>query len=267
MYAFQYHRAASVADAAARLAADPDAKLLAGGQTLIAAMKLRLAAPAALIDLGGIAELKHVDLDGDDVVIGAMASHAQVAGSSDLARRIPALAQLAGGIGDPMVRNLGTIGGSLANSDPAADYPAGVLGLDATIRTDRRSIAADDFFLGIYETALRPGEIIVGVRFPVPQRAAYVKFSNPASRYAIVGVFVAQSRGAVRVAVTGAGPCAFRVPDMEQALAKRFAPEALANVYIAAEPLSSDLHASAQYRAHLVTVLAQRAVRQALGSA
>jgi carbon-monoxide dehydrogenase medium subunit len=265
MFEFTYHRAASVADAAAKVAANPDAKLLAGGQTLIAAMKLRLAAPPEVVDLGGVAELKGICVDGASVVVGAMARHAEVAASSDVAQRIPALTKLAGGIGDPMVRNMGTIGGSLATSDPAADYPAAALGLGATLRTNRRSVAADDFFLGMYETALQPGELIVDVRFPVPQRAGYVKFSNPASRYAIVGVFVSQGPAGTRVAVTGAGPSVFRVPDMEQALSRRFAADAVANVCIAAEPLNSDLHASAEYRAHLVTVLARRAVEQALG--
>jgi carbon-monoxide dehydrogenase medium subunit len=266
MYEFTYHRAGSIADAAAKIAGNADAKLLAGGQTLIAAMKLRLAAPPELVDLGGIAELKGICMDGNSVVIGAMTRHAEVAASSEVSQRIPALARLANGIGDPMVRNMGTIGGSLATSDPAADYPAGVLGLGATVRTNRRSIAADDFFLGMYETALQPGEIIVDVRFPVPQRAGYVKFSNPASRYAIVGVFVSQGPGGTRVAVTGAGPSVFRVPEMEQALSRQFSADAVANVKVASEPLNSDLHASAEYRAHLVNVLARRAVQQALGN-
>jgi len=265
MYQFNYHRAASLAEAAAKIASNPDAKLLAGGQTLIAAMKLRLAAPPELVDLDGVSELKGIRLDGSNVVIGAMTRHAEVAASNDVAQRIPALARLASGIGDPMVRNMGTIGGSLATSDPAADYPAAVLGLGATVRTNQRSIAADDFSLGMYETALQPGEIIVDVRFPIPQRAGYVKFSNPASRYAIVGVFVSEGPAGARVAVTGAGPSVFRVPDMEQALAKKFSPDAIASVEIAAEPLNTDLHASAEYRAHLVNVLARRAVQQALG--
>jgi carbon-monoxide dehydrogenase medium subunit len=264
MYQFNYHRPATLADAAARIGSNPDAKLLAGGQTLIAAMKLRLSAPPDLVDLGNVSELRGICLDGNDVVIGAMTRHAEVAASNDVMQRIPALAQLAGGIGDPMVRNMGTIGGSLATSDPAADYPAAVLGLGATVRTTKRSISADDFFLGMYETALQPGEIIVDVRFPVPVRAGYVKFSNPASRYAIVGVFVSQSPSGTRVAVTGAGPSVFRVPDMEQALAKQFSADAIAGVEIAAEPLNTDLHASAEYRAHLVNVLARRAVQQAL---
>ena len=265
MYEFTYHQAASVADAAARLARNPDAKLLAGGQTLVAAMKLRLAAPPELVDLGAVPELKGVRVDGSDVVIGAMTRHAEVAASDAVCQRIPALARLAAGIGDPMVRNMGTLGGSLATSDPAADYPAAVLGLGASIRTDRRSIAADDFFLGMYETALQPGELIVEVRFPIAQRAGYVKFSNPASRYAIVGVFVSQGPAGTRVAVTGAGPSVFRVPDMEQALLREFSPNAIASVQIAAEPLNTDLHATAEYRAHLVNVIARRAVQQALG--
>jgi carbon-monoxide dehydrogenase medium subunit len=265
MYEFGYHQAESVADAAARLASNPDAKLLAGGQTLVAAMKLRLAAPPELVDLNGVSELRGIRVDGTQLVIGAMTRHAEVAASDAVSQRIAALARLAGGIGDPMVRNMGTIGGSLATSDPAADYPAAALGLGASIHTNQRAIAADDFFLGMYETALQPGEIIVDVRFPIPQRAGYVKFSNPASRYAIVGVFVSQGPTGTRVAVTGAGPSVFRVPDMEQVLAKRFSADAIASVQIAAEPLNTDLHASAEYRAHLVNVLARRAVQQAMG--
>jgi carbon-monoxide dehydrogenase medium subunit len=205
-----------------------------------------------------------VRVDGDAVVIGAMATHAEVAASADVQRLIPALARLAGGIGDRMVRNVGTLGGSIANNDPAADYPAAAVALNATVTTNKRKIKADDFFRGMYDTALQPGEIVTSVSFPAPKRAAYVKFPNPASRYALVGVFVAQGAGGVRVAVTGAGPSVFRVPDMEQALSVRFAPEAVANVHISPQPLNTDLHASAEYRAHLVTVMAKRAVEQAL---
>jgi carbon-monoxide dehydrogenase medium subunit len=265
MYTFDYHKASSIADAAARLAANSDAKLLAGGQTLVAAMKLRLASPSALIDLRAVPELRGVCVDDKAVVIGAMATHAEVAASADVQRLIPALARLASSIGDRMVRNMGTLGGSIANNDPAADYPAGLVGLNATVVTSKRRIAADDFFLGMYETALAPGEIITAVSFPVPKRAGYVKFPNPASRYALVGVFVAETADGVRVAVTGAGPSVFRVPDMEQALSARFAPQAVVNVHISAQPLNTDLHASAEYRAHLVTVMAKRAVEQALG--
>jgi carbon-monoxide dehydrogenase medium subunit len=264
MYQFDYHKAASVADAAARLAANSDAKLLAGGQTLIAAMKLRLASPSQLVDLRAIPDLKGICVDGNALAIGAMATHAEVAASADVNKLIPALARLAGGIGDRMVRNMGTLGGSIANNDPAADYPAALVALGATVVTDKRKIAADDFFRGMYETALEAGEIVTSVSFPAPKRAGYVKFPNPASRYALVGVFVAQTASGVRVAVTGAGPSVFRVPDMEQALSARFAPDAVSGVRISPEPLNTDLHASAEYRAHLVTVLAKRAVEQAL---
>lgn len=263
MYQFEYLKATSVADAAARLAANRDAKLLAGGQTLIAAMKLRLSSPAQLIDLRAIPDLKGICVEGNALVIGAMTTHAAVAASADVQRMIPALAQLAGAIGDRMVRNMGTLGGSIANNDPAADYPAALVGLGATVTSNQRKIPADDFFRGMYETALEPGEIVTSVTFPAAKRAAYVKFSNPASRYALVGVFVAETASGVRVAITGAGPCVFRVPDMEHALAKRFAPESVANIQIAAAPLNTDLHASAEYRAHLVTVLAKRAVAAA----
>jgi carbon-monoxide dehydrogenase medium subunit len=264
MYEFDYHKAASVADAATRLAANSDAKLLAGGQTLIAAMKLRLASPAQLVDLRAIPDLKGICVDGNAVAIGAMSTHAEVATSADVNKLIPALARLAAGIGDRMVRNMGTLGGSIANNDPAADYPAALVALSATVITNKRKIAADDFFRSMYETALEPGEIITSVSFPVPKRAGYVKFPNPASRYALVGVFVAQTASGVRVAVTGAGPSVFRVPDMEQALSARFAPDAVTGVHISPEPLNTDLHASAEYRAHLVTVMAKRAVEQAL---
>ena len=194
-----------------------------------------------------------------------MTRHAEVASSADVKKAIPALAALAAGIGDRMVRNMGTIGGSIANNDPAADYPAGVVGLKATVVTNKRKIAADDFFQGMFETALEEGEIITAVSFPIPKRAAYMKFKNPASRYAIVGVFVADTAGGPRVAVTGAGPCVFRVPEMEQALAKKFTPESVANIAVEQDELNSDIHASAEYRAHLVTVMAKRAVAAAIG--
>jgi len=265
MYAFTYHKAASVADAAAALAKNPDAKVLAGGQSLIATMKLRLAAPAALVDLGGIDELRGIKSDGKNLVIGAMTRHGEVVFSADVEKAIPALAHLAGEIGDRMVRNMGTLGGAIAHSDPAADYPAGVLGLAATIVTNKRKIAADDFFKGLYETALEPGEIITSVSFPIPKRAAYMKFKQPASRFALVGVFVADTGAGVRVAVTGAGPCAYRVPEMETALGAKFSPDSVANVKVPAKGLNSDIHASAEYRAHLVTVMAKRAVAAALG--
>lgn len=265
MHAFNYHRATSVADATAKLAGSSDAKLLAGGQTLIAAMKMRLAAPSDVVDLGGIAELRGIKAEGGNVVIGAMTTHAEVAASKDVAKAIPALALLAGSIGDRMVRNMGTMGGSVANNDPAADYPAAVVGLGATIVTTQRRIPADQFFTGMYETALQPGEILTSIVFPVPKRAGYMKFKNPASRYAMVGVFVAETAGGIRVAVTGAGPSVFRVVDMEKALAKSFTATAAAGVKVSADGLNADLHATAEYRAHLVSVMAGRAVEQALG--
>jgi aerobic carbon-monoxide dehydrogenase medium subunit len=264
MYSFNYNRPKSVAEAAAALSKSDDAKLLAGGQSLIAAMKLRLAKPSDLIDLGTIAELRGIKVDGKVVTIGAMTRHAEVAASAEVKKLIPALASLAFAIGDRQVRNMGTLGGSVANNDPAADYPAGVMGLNATIQTNKRKIAADDFFRGMYETALEPGEIITALSFPAPKRAAYMKFKNPASRYAIVGVFVAETASGVRVAVTGAGPSVFRVPEMEKALASKFAPESVANIKIPDNGLNSDIHAKADYRAHLVTVMAKRAVEAAL---
>ncbi len=265
MYAFNYHKASSLADATAKLSASTDGKLIAGGQTLIAAMKLRLAAPSDLVDITGVAELSGIRVDGSNLIIGAMTTHAAVAASPDVKRTIPALAHLAEGIGDRMIRNVGTLGGSVANNDPAADYPAAVLGLGATIVTQKRRIAADDFFRGMYETALEPGEIVTSIAFPIPKRAGYLKFPNPASRYAIVGVFVSEGAGGVRVAVTGAGPGVFRSKAMEQALAANFAPAAIASVSISPDDLNGDMHASAEYRAHLVTVVAKRAIEQALG--
>jgi aerobic carbon-monoxide dehydrogenase medium subunit len=265
MYQFNYHKPASMADAAALLARNPDAKPLAGGQTLVAAMKLRLSAPPDLVDLGAISELRGIKADGGSLTIGAMTRHAEVAASKEVMQSIPALAALAASIGDRMVRNMGTIGGSIANNDPAADYPAGVLGLGAAVNTNKRKIAADQFFKGMYETALEAGEIIASVSFPVPKRAGYAKFKNPASRYAIVGVLVSEGANGVRVAVTGAGPSAFRVPEMEKALAAKFSPDAIADIKVSAGGLNSDIHASSEYRAHLVTVMAKRAVQAALG--
>jgi len=264
MYSFNYQRAKSVADAAAAITGTSDAKLLAGGQSLVATLKLRLAQPSDLVDLGAIPELQGIKADARTVTIGAMTRHAEVAASAEVQKAIPALAALAGGIGDRQVRNMGTLGGSLAHNDPAADYPAAVLGLGAAITTNKRSIPADQFFKGMYETALDAGEIITSVSFPCPKRAAYMKFKNPASRYAIVGVFVADTGAGVRVAVTGAAPCVFRVAEMEKALAARFAPESVANIRIPEKGLNSDLHAKADYRAHLVTVMARRAVEAAL---
>jgi carbon-monoxide dehydrogenase medium subunit len=264
MHAFNYHRPSSVNDAAALAAKHAEGKLLAGGQSLVQAMKLRLASPSDLIDLGAIKDLAGIKSDGKSVTVGAMTRHAEVANSADVKKAIPALAALADMIGDRQVRAMGTLGGAIANNDPAADYPAAVLGLGATITTNKGKHEADKFFKGLYETALGKGEIITAVSFPVPKRAAYMKFKNQASRFAIVGVFVADFGGSVRVAVTGAGPCVFRQAEMEKALAAKFAPESVANIKQKQDGLNTDLHASAEYRAHLVTVMAKRAVEAAL---
>jgi aerobic carbon-monoxide dehydrogenase medium subunit len=265
MHAFEYHRPSSTKDALALGSNKEEARYLAGGQSLVQAMKLRLSSPSDLIDLGTIKELVGIKVSGSAVEIGAMTRHADVAGSKDVQKAIPALAMLAGIIGDRQVRHMGTIGGSLANSDPAADYPAAVLGLGATISTNKRKIEADKYFKGLFETALEPGELITSVSFPVPKRAAYMKFKNPASRFALVGVFVADfGGGKVRVAVTGAGACAFRQAEMEKALASKFAPDAVANIKVKQDGLNNDLHASPEYRAHLITVMCKRAVEAAL---
>lgn len=263
MHDFNYQKATSVADAASKLGAASDGKLLAGGMTLLATMKQRLAAPSDLVDLGKIADLKGIKVAGGTVTIGAMTTHAEVATNAEVKKAIPALASLAGMIGDPAVRYRGTIGGSIANSDPAADYPAAVLGLGATIKTNKREIAADQFFKGMFETALGDGEIITSVSFPVPDKAGYQKFPNPASRFALVGVFVSKKGSGVRVGVTGAGPCAFRSADIEKALTAKWAPEAAEGVSVSASGLNSDIHASAEYRAHLVKIMAKRAVAEA----
>ncbi|TVS09292.1 MAG: carbon monoxide dehydrogenase, partial [Gammaproteobacteria bacterium] len=223
-------------------------------------IKQGLAAPSDLIDLGQLADLKGIHVSAETLTIGAMTRHAEVAASAEARKAIPALAHLAGLIGDPQVRNTGTLGGSLANSDPAADYPAAVMALGATIHTNQRSIAAEDYFLDLFETALEPGELIVKVEFPIPQRAGYAKFPKPASRYAIVGVTVVETENGIRVGVTGAGPCAFRCTPIEDALAKGFSAEAVKRVAIDHSRSNSDLHASAEYRGALVTVMAGRAV-------
>jgi aerobic carbon-monoxide dehydrogenase medium subunit len=264
MYEFTFERPGSVADAQ-RAATQGGGKLLAGGQTLLASMKLRLANPEKLVDLGGIAELAGIRREGNAIVIGAMTRHADVAANKELQAAIPALAELAGGIGDRQVRAMGTIGGSLANNDPSACYPAGALALNATITTTKRKIAADDFFQGMFATALEEGELVTSVSFPLAKRAAYIKFKQPASRFALVGVCVAQTDSGVRVAVTGGGNGVFRHTGLEQALARSFTPEAAAAVKIDAGNLSADLHASAAYRANLISVLTQRAVKKALG--
>jgi len=261
MYSFELHRAKSVADAAAMLG-KTGGKALAGGQSLVAAMKLRLAQPGHVVDLSHVAELKGIRKEGDHLVIGAMTRHAEVATSDVVKGAIQALAHLAEGIGDRQVRNMGTIGGSIANNDPAADYPAAVVALNATVNTNKRKIAADDFFKGLYETALGEDEIITSVSFPIPKKAAYVKFAQPASRFALVGVFVAQTASGVRVAVTGAGPSVFRAKALEDALAKTFNADTAKAVKNGAAGLNTDIHGSAEYRAHLISVLASRAVSQ-----
>jgi carbon-monoxide dehydrogenase medium subunit len=263
MYAFEYQRPGSRNDAVA--AGGGDARFLAGGQSLIQAMKLRLSQSERLVDLGGIADLKGISADGNGITVGAMATHASVAASADVRRLIPALAELAGGSGDPMVRNMGTIGGSIANADPAACYPSAVLGLNATVRTDQRTIPGDAFFTGLFETALKPGELITAVTFPIPTKAAYVKYKQPASRFALVGVFVSQGAGGVRVAVTGAKSSVFRATPIEEALNRSFTPEAAKAVKLPEAGMNSDLHASAAYRAAMVSVMASRAVAAALG--
>lgn len=261
MYAFDYQRPAD--RAAAKAAAKGDARYLAGGQTLIQAMKMRLSSSERLVDLGAIADLKGIKVDGNNVTVGAMTRHAEVAASPEVNKAIPALADLAGGIGDAMVRNAGTLGGSIANADPAACYPAALLALNATVQTDQRSIAAADFFTGLYETALQPGEMIVSVSFPIPQKAAYVKYRQPASRFALVGVFVAQGKDGVRVAVTGAKSHVFRCKELEAALSKDFSAAAAKTVKVPADDINADLHGTAAYRAAMISVMASRAVASA----
>ncbi|MBM3486925.1 MAG: xanthine dehydrogenase family protein subunit M [Alphaproteobacteria bacterium] len=265
MYDFNYRKATSADDAVKTVTSASEGKFMSGGMTLIPTLKQRLAKPSDVVDLATVPGLAGISVSGKMLVIGAMTRHAVVNGSADVKKAIPALAKLAGLIGDPQVRNRGTIGGSVANSDPAADYPAAVIGLGATIHTNKRTIAADSYFKGIFETALEAGELITKFEFPIPDRAGYMKFPNPASRYAVVGVFVAKTGGTVRVGVTGAGPCAFRVPEMEKALAANFAPAAVEAIKVSPNGLNSDIHASAEYRAHLVTVMAKRAVAEAAG--
>lgn len=265
MYAVNYHRATSLAEAAA-LVKTGDAKLLSGGMTLIPAMKTRLAAPSDLVDLAHVAELKGITVSGGTVTIGAGSTHFEVSQDKALKAAFPALSHLASLIGDPHVRYKGTIGGSIANNDPAADYPAALLATGATIVTDRREMSAENFFTGLFETALEEGEIVKAVRLPIPAQAGYEKFRNPASRYAIVGVFVAKGNGGVRVAVAGAGDSGvFRSKEIEGALASNFAPSALDGVTVASGSLMSDMHASAEYRANLIVVMAKRAVKRANG--
>jgi carbon-monoxide dehydrogenase medium subunit len=264
MYQFQYLRPKSLDEARKLFEGNGDAKFLAGGQTLIPTLKQRLAQPSALIDLSRIPGLAGIKVEGSTVTIGAATKHFDVANSPEIRKVLPALASLASHIGDPAVRHMGTIGGSLANNDPSADYPAAVLALGGSVKTTSRTIAADDYFKGMFETALEEGEIITEVSFPVPEKAAYMKFPNPASRYAMVGVFVAKLSSGVRVAVTGAASSVFREKAMEAALSKSFTPDAVASIKVSPSNLNSDLHATAEYRAHLVTVMAKRAVAAAL---
>ena len=263
MYDFAYHRPKSVADAVALLKGNEEARPMSGGMTLIPTLKQRLARPSDVVDLGGLKELAGIKVEGDTLVIGGMTKHGDVAKSADVKKVIPALADLAGHIGDPQVRNRGTMGGSVANNDPAADYPAAVVALNATVITNTGKHAADAFFKGLFETALGEGEIITAISFPKAEKAAYMKFPNPASRYAMVGVFVAKTAGGVRVAVTGAGPSVFRVKAMEEALSKNFSSDAIKDIKVPADGLNSDIHGSAEYRAHLVGVMARRAVDKA----
>lgn len=264
MRSFAFHRPSTLYEMSALLDGVADSLPLAGGMTLLPTIKQRLAAPAALVDLSKIPQMFGITVTGDVLTIGAMTRHVDVAESADVCSKVPLLASLAAGIGDPAVRNRGTIGGSVANNDPSADYPAAVLALDATVVTDRREIAADAFFKGLFTTALEPDEIITAIRFPIPSAGGYAKFKSPASRYALVGVCVAQKAGKVRVAVTGAGPGVFRVGAMETALESSFTPGAIAAIKVSPENLGSDIHADAEYRAHLVTVMAKKAVAAAL---
>jgi carbon-monoxide dehydrogenase medium subunit len=261
MKPFEFHRPSSVKDAVAFLRAHENAKLLAGGQSLLPVLKLELAEPSDLVSLAAIKELRDIRVDGDKVAIGASVTHDEVSRSPDVQKHLPALAQLAGAIGDAQVRNRGTLGGSVAHADPAADYPAALVALGATVVTDRRKIAAEDFFTGLFETALERDELVTAVHFPIAKRAAYAKFAHRASKYALVGVFVAETSGVVKVAVTGAGPKVFRVPAMEAALAKKMAPASLDGITVPADELNSDAEASAEYRAHLIGVMARRAVQ------
>lgn len=264
MYNFTFHRPTGLRQASNMLGKLEEAKVLAGGQTLIPTMKLRLASPTNIVDLNGLEDLSGIELKGRSIVIGAMTRHADVATSAVVKENLPALAYLAGLVGDPAVRHRGTLGGSIANNDPNADYPAGCLGLGATIHTTKRKIESDDFFKGMFETALEPDEIITKVSFPLAKKAGYEKFRNQASRFALVGVFVSKRGSEIRVAVTGAGANGvFRVPSFEEALKKRFAPKSLEGLTIPADGMNADIHGSAEYRAHLVGVMARRAVARA----
>ena len=260
MYEFNYRKVDSVAAAVEAMQQAEDGKFVAGGQTMLPTMKHRLASPSDLIDLGGVAELTGISVENENLIVGAMTTHAAVAASAEVQQAIPALARLAGNIGDPAVRNRGTLGGSIANHDPAADYPAAVIALGATVQTSKRAIPAEEFFTGMFETALEDDEIVTSVSFPLPEAAAYMKFENPASRYAIVGVFVAKTGGEVRVGVTGATGCAHRGLRLEAALGGELDAGGIDAVELPVEQMNSDIHASAEYRAHLVKVMTKRAV-------
>jgi aerobic carbon-monoxide dehydrogenase medium subunit len=261
---FDYRRPSNVNEAVAILRADPDARALAGGQTLIPTLKQRLARPSVLVDLRELPELRGISVDDGTVTIGAMTRHAEAASNAEVRAAIPALSYLAGGIAHPQVRNMGTLGGSIANNDPAADYPAALVGLGAEIETTQRSIAADDFFIGLFSTALEPDELVLRVRFPRPRRAGYYKIPSQASGYVITGCFIVDTGKDVRVAVNGAGPCVFRQMEFEAALRHEFTPKALIGLKQDAKGLNQDIHASAAYRAHLVGVAARRALDLAL---
>lgn len=264
MYPFNYHKPANVAEAVDLFRNADDPMYLSGGMTLIPTMKQRLAAPTDLIDLSDIVEMSGIEVSADKVRVGAFTRHNEVADSTQIKKALPVLAHLAGLIGDNQVRNRGTIGGSIANSDPSADYPAAVVGLGATVYTQDRAVKGDEFFLNLFETALEPGEIITHIDFPIPSRAAYQKFPNPASRYAVVGVLLADFGGTIRVGVTGAGPCAFRASGIEEVLNKNLTAAAIDGVEVPDAGFNSDLHASAEYRAHLVKVMARRALADLL---
>jgi len=266
MYQFTYHKPATLEEAVTLFKGADDPMYLSGGMTLLATMKQRLAAPTDLIDLAGIAEMSGIQVQPDVLRVGAFTTHNTVAGSAEVQNTLPVLSQLAGLIGDNQVRNRGTIGGSVANSDPSADYPAAVVGLGGTVHTQERSISGDEFFQDLFETALKPGEIITHIDFPVPTRAAYRKFPNPASRYAVVGVLIADFGGTIRVGVTGAGPCAFRASGIEEVLNDNLDPAAINGVEVPDAGFNNDLHASAEYRAHLVKVMARRALSDLLNS-
>jgi carbon-monoxide dehydrogenase medium subunit len=264
---FEFHRPTTIKEAVALVHAREGAKFLAGGQSLLPVLKLELAEPSDLVSLAGLPELRDIRVDGANLLIGALVTHDEVSRSPDVRQKLPALAALAGGIGDAQVRNRGTLGGAVAHADPAADYPAALVGLGATVKTDRRSIAADAFFTGLFATALEHGELVTAVSFPIPRRAAYAKFAHRASKYALVGVFIAETTAGIRVAVTGAGATVFRAPLYEAALGKALAPGALDGIAVPSADLNGDAEASAEYRAHLIGVMARRAVQALLGHA